>query len=67
MTMHQVTGTLYKKAAGWPHQLELVDELKEEYFSIYNAHRRASELEYLGYNNVKLIDANQKRPTSNIH
>lgn len=55
MSKHKLTAVLYQKSKQWPYKEELVEELDESFFSIYNATRRESELYYLGYTNIKLV------------
>ena len=57
---HQITAEMYGKAK-LPWQKPVVtEELKEEFSSIYNANRRVFDLEYKGYENIKLIPANDR-------
>ena len=55
MNKHKLTAALYAT----PRSLFCpipIDKVKEEFFSSYNAHRRMSELEYLGYEDIKLVE-----------
>lgn len=54
MSMHTLTAKLYNKPTRSPFAPSVVSEVSENFFSIYNTERRISELEYLGYKEIKL-------------
>lgn len=56
MSKHKLTAKLLKKITKPPYMV-VSHDLEEYFFSIYNAERRKSELEYLGYEQIMLIDA----------
>ncbi|MBL4860732.1 MAG: hypothetical protein JKX96_07730 [Acinetobacter sp.] len=60
MSKHQITATLYSDPMRPPFIPFVSDELDEEYFSVYNATRRMSELEYLGYVDIIFIDSKDR-------